>query len=212
MNIRDIDGAKPTEFTSKNTYRDYMNVEDIEGARPSIVKGYGGTKKEYERVFDSEKITKLPYAGISKKDGHNENSLFQMSQEQNSAADYIDFMRAKKHKVTNVYAGITNLGLMKKSKRKYTFQPPYGYGGNLSPSVTFGRVNRNVASSQSHHQYSNFMDQVNKPLHHSNSRQGQRSSYLGMTGNRILGKLEITEVLSSSLNRIILSRDRIVNF
>jgi hypothetical protein len=31
MNNADIDGARPTQFTSQKTYRDYMNVDDIEG-------------------------------------------------------------------------------------------------------------------------------------------------------------------------------------
>jgi hypothetical protein len=95
----------PTKFSSQHTYRDYMNVDDIEGARPTIMKGYGGSHKEYENAskMTISKINRLPFAGVASRAAvkkalnPDQKSGFsiRMSEEQNAAADYIDFMKHK---------------------------------------------------------------------------------------------------------------------
>lgn len=65
--IAEIEGSSPQKFTSQITYRDYLNVEDIEGARPMVMKGYSGKRKQYERYLDSQQLSRLPYAGESRK-------------------------------------------------------------------------------------------------------------------------------------------------
>ena len=187
MNIGDIDGAKPTEFTSKNTLRNYMNIEDIEGARPTVMKGYGGFKKEYEKQLTQVKMDQLPFAGVSKHDDHNEKDLFRMSNEQNAAADKIDFMRSKRHKMVTIPAGVVNMGLKNKMKKfKYKYQPPYGYGGNLSTKTHFKIYEKRVNPQAMQDQYYNFMSQISKPIVTPNSRAEQRNSYMGKIGNKII--------------------------
>ncbi|CAI2367352.1 unnamed protein product [Moneuplotes crassus] len=186
MNIRDIEGARPTEFTSKELRRDYMNICDIEGARPSIMKGYGGVMKQYEQPFSLSKISQLPYAGVSKKDNHVENDLFKMSNEQNSAADFIEFMRKKKGNRDNKPAGIINMGFRRNAKKfKYQYQPPYGYGGNFSTGVKKCPYDRNICTSGLRQNSYNLLGQASRD-HNSHSRSENRGSYLGRLGNKIL--------------------------
>jgi uncharacterized protein YqfB (UPF0267 family) len=130
--------------------------------------------------MDFSQITKLPYAGVSKRDGHVENSLFRMSDEQNQAADQIEFMRSKRQKYSGVAAGVPNLGLhVRKKNQKYKYEPPYGYGGNLSTNVSFERINRNPQPGAMQDQYYNFMDQISLPMRNPSSKSQQRPGYNG---------------------------------
>ncbi|CAI2366130.1 unnamed protein product [Moneuplotes crassus] len=193
MNIRDIEGARPTEFTSKDLRRDYMDICDIEGARPSVMKGYGGVMKEYEKPFSLKKISQLPYAGISKNDDHVENDLFQMSNEQNSAAEYLEFMRSKKVKTGSKPAGIVNMGFkLKANKPKYQYEPPYGYGDNFSTGTLNQRIDRNISTSHMQKQYYNFMEKISKPVN-SHSRSENRNSYFSRYGNKVISGNNIAD-------------------
>jgi hypothetical protein len=104
----------------------------------------------------------MVYAGVSKKDNHIENQLFEMSGDQNSAADYLEFSRAKRPVMSSYFAGVPNLSLHVKNKRKYKYEPPYGYGGNLGTNVNYERIDRRPTPSTMQNQYYTYMDQINK--------------------------------------------------
>ena len=111
MKAEFIEGARPKEFTSKHTHRDYMNVDDIKGAKPSIMKGYSGINKEYEKSFGANKLAALPFAGSSNQgmrgrkhynDSKNipiqkddQKLWYKMSDELNQASYEIDLIRSK---------------------------------------------------------------------------------------------------------------------
>ena len=142
-----IEGSRPKEFTSKNTHRDYMNVDDIRGAKPSIMKGYSGINKEYEKSFNANKIAALPYAGSGLKElrgrrhygalqqtptpKDDQKLWFKMSDELNQASYEIDLIRNKKNTPILTAAGVSSK-LQRSNNKNYKYVPPYGYGGNLS--------------------------------------------------------------------------------
>ena len=144
------------------------------------------SKKEYEKTLDSNKISKLPFAGVSKNDNHNENELFRMSNKQNTAADQIDFMRSKRHRIVVTPAGVVNMGLKNNIKRsKYKYEPPYGYGGNFKTSIQnniYGKINPPMRKSQ----YKRLMSAISMPGMNPSLKNKLRNSYLGKVGNSIL--------------------------
>lgn len=138
----------------------------------------------------------MVYAGVSKKDNHIENQLFEMSGEQNSAADYIDFKRTKKPMMSSYAAGVPNLGLHIKQKvKKYKYEPPYGYGGNLSTNVGHEKINKQPSPGTMQNQYYTFMDQISR---NTSSKSSHRPSYINKSPVKALPNERI--VLDPNLN------------
>lgn len=83
---------------------------------------------------------------------------------------------------TNVAAGVSsglpNIQIQRaKLKKNYKYEPPYGYGGNLSTNISPHRLDRRLGGSMLQDQYYNFMDQISLPV--SNSRSHSRAPYNG---------------------------------
>jgi hypothetical protein len=64
--------------------------------------------------------------------------------------------------MSSYFAGVPNLSLHVKNKRKYKYEPPYGYGGNLGTNVNYERIDRRPTPSTMQNQYYTYMDQINK--------------------------------------------------
>lgn len=138
----------------------------------------------------------MVYAGVSKKDNHIENQLFEMSGEQNSAADYIEFNRAKKPMMSSYAAGVPNLGLHVKQKvKKYKYEPPYAYGGNLSTNISHEKINKKPSPGTMQNQYYTFMDQISR---NPSSKSSQRPPYNNRSPVKALPNERI--VLDPNLN------------
>lgn len=157
--------------------------------------------KEYERTLNSKQLARLPFAGESRKaqrgkrifgspapstnkfDSQSEEKLwYKMDDQQNDAAYNMDFMRSKKQTTSMVAAGVSsgmpNMQLNNSSVgRSYKYQPPFGYGGNLSTEISHEKIKRGNDSQTIQDSYNDFMMQLSHPV--SKSRVGKRAPYFG---------------------------------
>lgn len=118
-----------------------------------------------------------------------EKNWYKMSDEQNEAAYFMDFMKSKKHTLSMVPAGVSsglpNLQLQKmKEKQGYKYEPPYGYGGNLDSKGKALKLHSGIGPDSLKEYYADFVKQLSHPV--SEKRVSKRAPYNGRPPSKII--------------------------